>query len=174
MPPASAVPPRAPALAPGLATALRRLAALGVAVLLLCALLNAADIATRRLLLWPFSGLVDLTQLLVMTSAFLCIPHTFALEAQIEVDFVSTRLPARAQAWLRALTALLGAGFMAAVTAAVTAGALQAAQHGDRSATLALPLTWYWAPVLLGCALSVLACLALAVAHGQRAWRLRT
>ena len=41
------------------------------------------------------------------------------------------------------------------------------------SATLAIPITWYWAPVLLGCALSVLACAAIALAHGGRALRAR-
>ncbi len=169
MPPPGAV----PALAPWLATSVRRLAVAGVLVLLLCALINVADIATRRLLPWPVSGLVDLTQLLVMTSAFLCIPLTFALEAQIEVDFMTTRLKARAHALLRAVTALVCALFMAAVTTAVAAAALQAWQHGDQSATLAIPITWYWAPVLLGCALSVLACVAVALAHGQRVWRAR-
>ena len=147
----------------------RQVALAGVALLLLCALLNCADIATRRLLQLNLAGMVDLTQLLVMASAFLCIPLSFAREAQIEVDFVTSRLPPRAHALLRCVTALAAAGFMAAVTLATADGALQALRNGDRSATLALPLLWYWAPVVAGCALSVLACAAVALAQGLRA-----
>jgi TRAP-type C4-dicarboxylate transport system permease small subunit len=147
----------------------RRAALAGAALLLLCALLNGADIATRRVLSLNLAGMVDLTQLLVMASAFLCIPLTFARQAQIEVDFVTARLPVRAHAALRCATALACAGFMAAVTMTTARAALQALHNGDRSATLALPLTWYWLPVVAGSALAVLACLAVALAQGLRA-----
>jgi TRAP-type C4-dicarboxylate transport system permease small subunit len=150
---------------------IQRVAASGVLVLLACALLNCFDIATRRGLPLQFVGSVDLTQLLVMTCAFLCIPLTFLREAQVEVDFVATRLNGRTFALLRCAGALAGAAFMAMVTGSAAGAALQAWQHGDRSATLATPLTWYWAPVVLGCALSVLACAAVALRHGLAAWR---
>lgn len=147
----------------------RHAAGAGVVILLGCALLNCADIATRRVLDLNLAGMVDLTQLLVMASAFLCIPLAFLHEAQIEVDFFAARFSGRAGAALRCAAALACAGFMAWVTLSAFTAAQQAWQHGDRSSTLAIPLTWYWAPVVFGCALSVLACAAVSLAHGLRA-----
>ena len=159
-------PPRAVAWLEALT---RRAALAGAALLLLCALLTCGDIATRRLLALNLAGMVDLTQWLVMASAFLCIPFTFARQAQIEVDFLTTRLPSRTYAVLRCATALACAGFMAAATLTTASAALQALRNGDRSAILALPLAAYWVPVMAGCALAVLACLAVAWAQGLRA-----
>ncbi|CAD5375013.1 conserved membrane hypothetical protein [Rubrivivax sp. A210] len=147
----------------------RAAALAGAALLLLCALLNVGDIATRRVLQLNLAGMVDLTQLLVMAAAFLCIPYTFAREAQIEVDFVTTRLPPRAHAALRCATALAAAAYMTLATWTTASAALQALHNGDRSSTLNAPLTWYWAPVVAGCALAVLACAAVALAQGLRA-----
>jgi TRAP-type C4-dicarboxylate transport system permease small subunit len=152
-----------------LETFTRMTALLGAGLLLLCALLNCGDIATRRVLDLNLVGMVDLTQLMVMASAFACIPLTFLREAQIEVDFVTSHLRARTYAALRCATALGCAGFMALVTQTTAAAALQALRHGDRSSTLALPMVWYWLPVVAGCALSALACVALAAAQARRA-----
>jgi TRAP-type C4-dicarboxylate transport system permease small subunit len=149
----------------------RRIAVGGVALLLGCALLNFGDIATRRGLALNLVGMVDLTQLLVMACAFLCMPLTFLHEAQVDVDFITARITGRAGAVLRCAGALGCTVFMALVTFAAAQGALQAWQHGDRSSTLAIPLTWHWAPVVFGCALSALACLALSLRHGLAAAR---
>jgi TRAP-type C4-dicarboxylate transport system permease small subunit len=152
-----------------LETFTRRAAVGGVVLLLGCALLNCGDIATRRVFDLNLVGMVDLTQLLVMACAFLCIPLTFLREAQIEVDFFTARFSGRTSDALRCASALACAVFMALITFSAAQAALQAGQHGDRSSTLAIPLTWHWAPVVFGCALSVLACLAVALAHGLRA-----
>jgi TRAP-type C4-dicarboxylate transport system permease small subunit len=151
----------------------RRAAVGGVVLLLGCALLNCGDIATRRGLALNFVGMVDLTQLLVMACAFLCIPLTFLREAQVDVDFFASRFSGRASDGLRCASALACAVFMALVTFSAANAALQAWQHGDRSSTLAIPLTWHWAPVVFGCALSVLACLAVSLRHGLAAARSR-
>lgn len=150
-------------------TVTRRCAYLGVALLLMCAVVNGADIATRRTLNLGFVGLVDLTQLLVMACAFLCIPLTFLREAQIEVDLFSRGASGRAGSALRCIGSLACALLMGAIGIAVVQALQQTLQHGDRSATLALPLWWYWAPVAFGCALAVIACLAVALRHGRRA-----
>ena len=70
--PPRAVPRRAVAWLEALT---RRAAIAGAGLLLLCALLNCGDIATRRLLALNLAGMVDLTQWLVMAGAFLCIPY---------------------------------------------------------------------------------------------------
>lgn len=156
-----------------LETFTRRAAVAGVLLLLGCALLNCGDIATRRALDLNLVGMVDLTQLLVMACAFLCIPLTFLREAQIEVDFFAARFSGRTSEALRCASALACSAFMALVTFSAAQAALQAWQHGDRSSTLAIPLTWHWAPVVFGCALSVLACGAVSLRHGLAAARSR-
>jgi hypothetical protein len=53
------------------------------------------------------------------------------------------------------------------------AQAEQQIERGDTSMTLALPIAWYWAPLLVGLVISALACLAHAVRHFTRLWRPR-
>lgn len=142
---------------------------LGVCLLVLCAVLNVGDIATRRVVNLNIAGMVDVTQLLVMACAFLCIPYTFAREANIDVDFVVNQFAARVKAALMALWNLCGAGFMAIVTWYAGSAALQAQANGDTSNTIGIPLTWYWLPLLFGCALSVLVCALLCFSYATRA-----
>ncbi len=100
-------------------------------------------------------GIVDLMQLAVMAAAYLAIPFTFAGEGHVTVDMLYLRLPYRLQTLLRALAALLSCLFMAMILRYGIEQALLVASYGDRSATLGIPLVWYWAPLLLGAALSV-------------------
>ena len=144
---------------------------LGVCLLILCATLNVGDIATRRLINLNMVGMVDVTQLLVMACAFLCIPYTFVREAHVDVDFVVNYLPIRLRSALMALWSLCSAGFMAVVTWFAGLAAFQALTNGDTSNTIAIPITWYWWPLLFGCAVSVVVCLLLSVSHLARAFR---
>ncbi len=149
----------------------RRCAYLGVALLLLCAVLNVGDIATRRFTNLNLAGMVDITQLMVMACAFMCIPYTFMREAHIDVDFITSHLPPRINSALMGVWSLAGALFMAAVTWYAGAAALQAYVNRDQSTTIGIPIVWYWLPLLFGCVLSVLACAGLVFAHWRRAVR---
>ncbi len=141
---------------------------LGVCLLILCATLNVGDIATRRLVNLNVVGMVDVTQLLVMACAFLCIPYTFAREAHVDVDFVVNHLPARLKLALMGLWNLCSAFLMGTVTWYASVAALQAQANGDTSNTIAIPITWYWWPLLFGCGLSVVVCLLLGGAYFKR------
>ncbi len=154
-----------------LETFTRRCAYVGVTLLLLCAVLNVGDIATRRLTHLNVTGMVDITQLMVMACAFMCIPYTFAREAHIDVDFITTHLPPRINSALMGVWSLAGALFMAAVTWYAGVAAMQAYVNRDQSTTIGIPIVWYWAPLLFGCVLSVLACASLVLAHWRRAAR---
>ncbi len=101
-------------------------------------------------------GIVDLVQLAVMAAAYLAIPYTFAGEGHVTVDILHLRLPRRLQQLLRALGALLSCLFMAMILGFGIEQARLVAAYGDRSATLGIPLVWYWLPLLAGAALSVL------------------
>ena len=154
-----------------LETFTRRCTYAGVSLLLMCAVLNVGDIATRRLTTWNLTGIVDITQLMVMSCAFMCIPYTFMREAHIDVDFITTHLPPRINSALLGVWSLAGALFMAAVTWYAGVAALQAYVNNDQSTTIGIPIVWYWVPLLFGCVLSVLACASLVLAHWLSAAR---
>jgi len=154
-----------------LETFTRWCAYLGICLLLLCAALNVGDIATRRVIRLNVVGMVDVTQLMVMACAFLCIPYTFMKEAHIDVDFVTNMLPLRLRHAMMSLWGLIGASFMGLVSWYAGIAAMQAYTNGDQSTTIGIPIIFYWAPLLFGCVLSVLVCLAMCVAYALRCVR---
>ncbi len=152
-------------------TGTRWCAWLGVCLLILCATLNVGDIASRPIVSLNVVGMVDVTQLLVMACAFLCIPYTFAREAHVDVDFIVNHLHARVRSALMALWNLCGVFFMGMVTWYAGVAAWQAQANGDTSNTIAIPMTWYWGPLLFGCGLSVVVCLLLCVSYLMRVFK---
>jgi len=138
----------------------RALAALGVLILLACAVLTVTDIVGRRLLGFTIHGMVDLTQLLVMAAVFMWIPYAFECRANVEVDLLFDRLPAPARRWLDRLWPLFGAGFLFAVAAYATQAAMQVLEYGDQSATLGIPMIWYWGPLVFGTLFAGVVCIA--------------
>lgn len=137
----------------------RACAAVGGTLLLACALITVADIVSRRTLGLSVPGLIDLTQLLIMGSVFLCIPFTFERRGNVEVELLFDRLPRRARRVLAALWSLLSAAFLAAIAWHAGRAALQVLEYGERSPTLAVPMIWYWIPILFGTVLAAGVCL---------------
>ena len=70
---------------------------------------------------------------------------------------------------LNALNMLLSAGLMIALLVYGYQQSLLQVANGDRSQTIGIPIVWYWAPLLLGMARSVLACILRAVRHALAA-----
>lgn len=154
----------------------RGLAGIGVAVLFACALLTVADIVSRRMLGQSIPGMVDLTQMLVMTAVFLWIPFVFESRGNVEVDLLFERLPAAVRRGLERLWPLFGASFLLLATWHSGRAALQVLEYGDSSPTIGVPMIWYWAPVLFGTVLAAVVCLvqfarALIGPHTQGAQR---
>ena len=147
-------------------------ATLGVLLLLACALVTVADVVCRRTINWSIPGLVDLTQQLVMSSVFLCIPFAFERRANVEVDLLFVRLPAAVRSTLAVLWPLLGAAFLLAAAWHAGKAANQVLEYGETSPTLNVPMIGYWIPVLFGTILAAVVCLvhvlrpAAAEAHG--------
>jgi TRAP-type C4-dicarboxylate transport system permease small subunit len=140
----------------------------GVLLLMLAVAALIVDIATRRSIGFSILGMVDLNQLAQMACVFLVLPLAFLRESHITVDFVTDRLPARARAAIEALSALLGAALLGAILWFSAGQALIQARQGDVSQTLGIPMLWYWLPLLLGVALSVLAVLLVALRAMRR------
>lgn len=126
------------------------------------------DIATRKSIGFSILGMVDLNQLAQMACVFLVLPLAFLRESHITVDFVTDRLPARARAAIEALSTLLGAALLGAILWFSIGQALIQIRQGDVSQTLGIPMQWYWLPLVLGVALSVLAVLLVALRAMRR------
>lgn len=125
-----------------------------------------ADVATRRTLGSPITGVTDLVQLAVIASACLALPLAFLRGGHVAVEFVTRNWPLRAQRVLRTLVALAEASLLILLLRYGLSQAAARFSFGDVSPTLGLPVLLYWVPYLLGVALSVpAALLALSTAH---------
>jgi TRAP-type C4-dicarboxylate transport system permease small subunit len=122
----------------------------GVAVLMV-------DISTRKTLGFSILGTIDLMQLAQVACVFLVLPLVFLRESHISVDFVTNRLPPRLRAAVEVVSALLGIALLGAILWYSWQQAAIQVRQGDRSVTLGIPMAFYWAPLLLGTALSIAA-----------------
>lgn len=106
---------------------------------------------------WGLFGLVDLTQLAMMTAGPLAIAAAFFRNAHIRIDLILNRSsrPMRVLA-LRA-AALLGIGLTGLCLWAAWSEMRAQLDFTTTSATLGIAYTWYWLPLIAGLALSVLA-----------------
>ncbi len=146
----------------------RACAGIGVAILIACALLTVADVVLRRVRGEAIPGMVDLTQLMVMTGVFLCIPYVFEQRANVEVELVHERLPASMQRALSLLWSVVSALFLVAIAWYAAIAASQVLEYGDRSPTVAIPMIWYWAPILFGTIVSAFVCVVQIARGGGR------
>jgi TRAP-type C4-dicarboxylate transport system permease small subunit len=124
--------------------------ALGAACALLAGLFTCLDIAIRNLGGQGILGTVDITQLMIVACAFLTIPYGFMTDSHVSVDIATTRLPLRLRALCRAFAALLGGVLMLAIGWFGIGQAQTVAMMGDKSQTIALPMIWFWYPLLGG------------------------
>lgn len=145
-------------------TVTRYAAWFALALLFAAIAVTVVDVSTRRTIGWSVPGLVDLTQLFVMSFVYFSIPFGFVRESNVSVDFVTDRLSRRGVAFVKGICALLGLAFMAGITWYSWERALQQMQNGDASQTIGIPFAWYWGPLLVGGALSTIAALL-------QAWR---
>ena len=122
----------------------------GVAVLMV-------DISARKTIGFSILGTIDLTQLAQVSCVFLVLPLVFLRESHIAVDFITDRLPPRLHALVEIVSALLGIALLGAILWYSWQQAAIQVRQGDRSVTLGIPMAFYWAPLLLGTALSIVA-----------------
>jgi TRAP-type C4-dicarboxylate transport system permease small subunit len=123
------------------------------------------DIVGRKTVGFTILGIGDIMQLLVMACICLAMPFAFLREGHVGVDFVTDRLPPRMLAGLKLVVALLSGAFVAILARFAFLQAGQQIAKGDMSMTLAIPIVWYWAPLLIGLCVSSLACLIHAVRY---------
>lgn len=133
-------------------------ALLGVLAYAAAAILTVADIVGRRFGA-PVDGVVDLVQLGVLSGAWLVIPYAFLVGAHVGVDLLVELFPRRLKRTLRIATALVAAGLLGLMLQACWDAFQQQVTFGDRSQQLGIPIFWYWVPLLVGVALSIVSAL---------------
>lgn len=136
------------------------LALLGAVSLGAAAALTFVDVILR-----PFGssvrGIVDLVQLFVISGVFLAMPHTFLSDGHVRVQIVLDQLP---EGWRRAVLVAVSVLILIFVTILAIRtydGFLQVLERRDRSQAIAIPMTYYWGPMLIGLILSIPATLGL-------------
>lgn len=141
------------------------LAFCGMLCLSLAIAASIIDIVGRKTVGFTILGIVDITQLLVMACICLAMPFAFIREGHVGVEFVTDLLPPKALGALKLVVAVVSCGFVALLAYYAVVQASQQVGRGDISMTLAIPIAWYWAPLLVGLVVSALACLAHAARH---------
>lgn len=147
------------------------LAGAGTASLIVAIGMVALDVVIRKMLQRSLIGTVDVTELVVMIAAFTAIPLVFLRRGHVSVEIVTDLMPRRWRAFFEGLGALLGAGFFAVIGYLAFQPARLSISAGDVSQDLALPLSWYWIPMIAGCFLGAFAALVMAIVHFQEAAR---
>jgi len=129
-----------------------------------------ADIVLRllsRLPGHPFAGLVpaavpgvvDLVQLTLVTVAHLSVAAAFMVGTHVTVDVIAARMPHKLRRPAQLAGWAISFAFMALCFVEALGQARAQFRDGILSATINLPMWWYWTPVVIGTALSALACL---------------
>lgn len=145
---------------------LRTVSFFSTATFVVGVLLTITDIVLRSVSTLTVPGMVDIMQLFILTGAMLSVPHAFLTDQHVAIDIFSDKMPAAVQLALRIAAAFLAIAFLSGVLWFSFEQAVNEA--GDRSQTIGIPMTWYWAPFLAGIALSVFANVVLALQLWRR------
>lgn len=135
------------------------LAMIGVAAYAAAALATVADVIGRHFGL-PIIGVVDIVQLCIFTGAWLVMPLAFLTAAHVGVDFVVDSLPRSLSLTLRAVAMAVSLILIAAMLWTGFQTFLVRRMFGDVSQQLGIPVMWFWYPLLIGLAASILGALA--------------
>lgn len=117
----------------------------GLAVLVIVALITY-DVAMRHFFNEPQLFVDELASFLEVLVIFGGLAYTFRTGGHVRVDLVTTHLPGRARAWLRAVGLVLGLVFLAIVMWTTVESVLTAYRYGRVSAVMLYPL---WPTMLL-------------------------
>lgn len=133
--------------------------------LLLMMLIGAANVVGTKLLGLPVPGTYELTETLMVASAFLAMALAHADNSHIRVELLIDRLPPRGRALADAFAQLCTAGFFAAIAWFGWSAALHSLRVGEfSSGSLPLPM---W-PARLALALGATLMVVQGVAHLAR------
>lgn len=141
------------------------LAVVGAFAALMAGVITCADIVIRNMGGQGILGTVDITQLLIVVAAFFTIPYGFMTDSHVAVDVAVNALPPRGRAAARLFAVALGGLLMAGIGWYGIGQANTVAMMGDKSQTIALPMIWFWYPLLAGAFFAAVVVLVLVAWH---------
>jgi TRAP-type C4-dicarboxylate transport system permease small subunit len=90
----------------------RRLYAIGSLFIVFLAVVTLIDVTGRYFLNMPLKGSLEISELLMASVIFLCLPYSFSLKAHINVDILLEKVSPRKKIFLEALTSILTLFFL--------------------------------------------------------------
>lgn len=141
------------------------LAFAGMVLISVSILVLIVDICGRKTIGFTIFGINDINQLLIMACICLAMPLTFLREGHVGVDFVTDLLPRRPLAVLKLVVALVSGGWVVVLAYFAYVQAVAQIAMDTGSPTLAIPIVWFWIPLLIGMTMSAVACLVHVLRH---------
>jgi tripartite ATP-independent transporter DctM subunit len=135
----------------------QRLALLGVAGMLVFALLTVVDVLLRKLANTPIPGLYEIGQLILAVIIAASFPAVLAARGNLVIDFLTGAFPPRVKRWLAAAGGLLMLGFLALLAWRMGFYAAELGARNSITLNLAVPTAPFWWAVtaLLGICVAV-------------------
>lgn len=128
---------------------------IGRVALAIMLLVTIADILGRTLLGSPIGGVVDVVELSQAFLIFAGIALCFRAGSHIAVDIVELVAAPRLLKMLNFINAAVALAVLALLVRLAVIEFLDKLEWGDRTVDLRIPLTWYWAPVVVFFAISL-------------------
>jgi TRAP-type C4-dicarboxylate transport system permease small subunit len=127
----------------------------GVALLWMMTV-TVADVVGRHAFNAPIAGVVDMVEFTFIWCVFIGIGVAFASGAHISVDIIDSFLSKRAGRVLTVVNSLLAAAVVALLARLAVTEFFDKLDWGDSTIDLNIPLTWHWAAIAIGYAVSLL------------------
>jgi TRAP-type C4-dicarboxylate transport system permease small subunit len=143
---------------------------IGIAALIVAIALTCADIVWRRVVGGAFMDIYDVTKLCLVIAASWSIPYGFIHGSHVSVDLLVTHFPDRLQRAMDVVTLIAAAALLGFLLWLSWDAAQLRYLYGDTSPNLRIPMTYYWAILLFGLALAIVA----ACTGDLEVWRLVT
>ncbi len=135
------------------------LAFVGMMLISVSILVLISDIVGRKTIDFTVYGIDDVNGLLIMSFICLALPFAFLREGHVGVEFITDALPRRTLVLVKLAVAVIICGWVGVLVYFSYLQAVAQIAMGSSSPTLAIPIVWYWTPLLIGMAVSVVACL---------------
>ena len=135
------------------------LAFFGMTLISMSIVVLIVDIVGRKTIDFTVFGIDDINGLLIMACICLALPFAFLREGHVGVEFITDALPPRPLAVVKLIVTLVCCGWVGVLVYFSYDQAVEQIARGFRSPTLAIPIAWFWTPLLIGVPVSVVACL---------------
>lgn len=143
-----------------LARGLRIAAVIGLAAMMS---ITIVDVTMRNTINELVLGGVELVEFALVITVFLALPETFLRNEHVTIDAIDQIASPRMIKILRCVGAFLTLLLLALLAWRMALPALDTVTMGDLTSDLGIPLVWYWLPLVIGGAASVVTAGAMAV-----------